>query len=140
MANATDYLENLTMPHVLGIAPMAMPAQLYVALCTDASTPTDATPGTEVSGGAYSRMPVQFAMVPGTPGEAANLQTLQWAVAAGAWGNVPYCEIWDAAFGGNRFFWLPLVDPSDGVTPITVTINDGDIMRIPASSLILRCD
>jgi hypothetical protein len=141
MANATDYLENLLMPHVLGITAMPMPVQLYVALCTDVSVPSDATPGTEVSGDtAYTRAAVQFGMVSGVPGEASNVQTLQWAIATVRWGNIPYIEVWDAASGGNRYFWLPLVDPTDGVTLITVTINAGDIMRIPASSLILTVD
>jgi hypothetical protein len=77
MANATDYLENLLMPHVLGITAMPMPVQLYVALCTDVSVPSDATPGTEVSGDtAYTRAAVQFGMVSGVPGEASNVQTL----------------------------------------------------------------
>jgi hypothetical protein len=141
MANATDWLENQVLPHVLGIAPMPVPSLLYAALCTDASTPDDATPGTEVSGGAYTRMPVTFAMVAGgVAGEAANQATLQWAIATADWGSLPWVEIWDAASGGNRYFYLPLVDPSDGVTPITVTVNNGDIMRIPAGLLIVTAD
>ena len=139
-ANATDYLENLVLPHVLGITAMPPPVQLYAALCTDASTPDDATPGTEVSGGAYSRMAASFGMVSGTNGEAANTATLQWAVATSDWGNIPWVELWDARTGGNRYFWLPLVDADDGVTPIVVPVHNGDIMRIPAGLLIVTAD
>lgn len=130
--SATTYLEQRVLSHTLAYGPMAAPAAVYVGLCT--TTPTAALGGTEVAGGGYARLGATFAA-----GVASNLAvnaaTLEFPLATGNWGSIGYFELWDASTAGNRLYWGPLVDPADGVTPITRTITNGDIMRITAGAL-----
>jgi len=44
----------------------------------------------------------------------------------------------NAATAGNRLYWGPLVDPTDGTTPITRNINAGDILRLSANQLSVQ--
>ena len=53
MGSISDFLENELLDHILGNGVWAQPGNLYIGLHT---TPcTDATHGTEVSGGSYAR-------------------------------------------------------------------------------------
>jgi hypothetical protein len=136
--SATDYLETQVLQHTLGILAMPMPATLYLVLCT--TVPSDATPGTEVTGGGYVRMHATYGLVAGRTDAAANLLTIEFPAATTAWGTVGWLEVWDAASAGNRQYWGPLVDPTDLVTPITRAVQAGDIMRIPAGTHVITAD
>jgi len=46
--------------------------------------------------------------------------------------------VWDAVTAGNRLYWGPLVDPTDGVTPISRSINSGDILRLSVNQLSVQ--
>ena len=136
--SATDYLETAVLQHTLGILTMPLPATLYLGLCT--AVPSDAAPGTAVVGGSYARMPVTFGMVAGHNDQAANLLTIEYPAATAAWGTVGWLEVWDNLSAGNRLYWGPTVDPTDLVTPITRSVQTGDIMRIPAGTVIITAD
>lgn len=134
--SATNYLRTKVLGHTLGFAAYAMPPAPWIGLTVTA--PTAAAGGQEVAGGAYVRMQGTFAMVVASTDHAANQATLEWPAATAGWGNLGWFELWDALTGGNRLYWGPLVDPTDGVTPIVRTILTGDIMRIPAGLLTVQ--
>ena len=136
--SATDYLERQVLQHTLLIAPMAPPPAVYVALCV--TLPSDAAPGDEVVGRGYRRSPATFAMLDGQPTAAANTAVVEFQPAMQRWGSVSWLELWDALAGGNRLYWGPLVDPEDGITPITRTIQATDILRLPAGSIVVTAD
>lgn len=136
--SATSYLEQAILGHTLAFAVMPMPVSVFVGLTT--SAPSAQTPGTEVSGGGYSRTQGTFALLNMPPNSiAANSATIQFNAATSDWGVVGWFEIWDAQLpGGNRLYWGPLLDPNDGVTQITRTVLTGDIMRFQAGTLLVQ--
>lgn len=136
--NATDYLETKLLEHTLAIAAFPKPATVWIALCI--STPTDATKGTEVSGGGYVRMQATFAQQAGRTDTYVNSATIEWPTATAPWGVVSHTEIWDAATAGNRLFWEPLVNPADMVTPVTKDVQAGDTLRIQPGGLRVSAD
>jgi len=130
--SATLFLEGAVLGHTLAFAPMTAPAGVFIALTTTA--PTAATPGAEVVGGSYARQSAVFAI--STPANvAANTATISFPAATANWGTISYFEIWSALTAGNRLYWGPLVDPIDGVTPISRTVLTGDIVRLQAGSI-----
>jgi hypothetical protein len=133
--SATTYLEQAVLSHTLAIGAMGFPTGLFVGLCAASAPPTAGTGGTEIAGGAYARLPATFALDTTPPNAASNTATLEWLPATAAWGLVGWFELWTALTGGTRFYWGPLVDPSDGVTPIVRSVQTGDIMRIQAGAL-----
>jgi hypothetical protein len=135
--SASTYLEGAVLGHTLGFAAMTMPTGVFVALCAASPSPTAGTGGTEVTGGAYARQGAVFAIT-GTPNIAANTATLEFPIATTNWGTIGFFEVWSALSGGNRLYWGPLVDPSDGVTPITRNILSGDIVRLSAGAVQIQ--
>lgn len=130
---ATLYLEQRVLGHTLGYAAYAMPASVYVGLCT--SPPSSTTGGAEVAGGAYARQHGTFAQAVTPTNVASNATTIEFPAATAAWGTIGWFEIWDATTSGNRLYWGVLVDPADGVTPITRDVQIGDILRFSAGVL-----
>ena len=63
--NASNYLENAALRHVLGIASFTPPSTVYCGLST--TTPNDAGNVTEPSGGSYARQVVAFNVSGTTP-------------------------------------------------------------------------
>ena len=136
--SATDYLRQRVLSHTLGFGAYVMPVNVYVGLCT--SAPTATAPGAEVStsGTAYVRRQATFALAAGRTDLATNPVTVEYPTAASNWGSLGYFELWDAVSAGNRLYWGPLVDPTDGVTPIIRNINAGDILRLSANQLSVQ--
>ena len=133
---ATVYTETAVLGHSLGFASMPMPAAVFVGLTS--SAPSASVPGSEVVGGGYTRQPTTFAIATGGPTvQAANAATIAWASATAAWGTIGWSEIWDALSGGTRLYWGQLVDPTDGVTPITRSVQVGDVVRLQAGALLV---
>jgi|SRR5215831_14096143 len=131
--SATVYLEQRVLGHTLGYQALTMPASVWLGLTT--SLPSATSAGQEVTGGAYARQQATFALSTGatvSPAMAANSATVQFPTATAPWGTVGWFELWDATTGGNRLYWGPLVDPADGITPITRSVQVGDIMRFQA--------
>ena len=136
--SATDYLRQRVLSHTLSYGAYVMPAGTYIALVT--TLPSATTPGIEVStaGTGYARQRGTFALVAGRTDLAATTVTIEYPPATIAWGAIGYFELWDAPTAGNRLYWGPLVDPTDGVTPITKNVTTGDIVRLPATNVTVQ--
>ena len=133
--SATTYTEQGVLGHTLGFASMAHPTSVFLGLCT--TPPTAAIGGTEVAAGGYARQATVFAI--STPANmAANTATIEFPAATASWGTVGYFEVWDALTVGTRLYWGPLVDPADGVTPITRNVQSGDIVRFTAGVIQVK--
>lgn len=130
--SATVYVERGVLGHTLAIAPLTAPAGVWLGLCLSTPAPTRSTGGTEVASLGYARVATVFALLANPDNAAANSVTVEFPPATGAWGTIGYFEVWSAATAGNRLYWGPLVDPVDGVTPITRNILPGDIVRFSA--------
>jgi hypothetical protein len=133
--SATTFTEQQVLGHTLAFAAMTMPAGCFIALCASSTPPTASTGGTEPVGNGYARQSAVFALITPPPTIAANTATISFPAATATWGTVGYFEIWSALTGGNRLYWGPLVDPADGVTPITRTVQTGDIIRLTAGTI-----
>jgi hypothetical protein len=127
MSSFNDYTENLVLTFLFTSSTATRPTAWYVGLFTAA--PSDTGGGTEVTGNAYARKVTGTITVSGTaPTAATNSAAIEFAAASGGnWGTVGWAAIFDASTGGNMLAWAPLTSSR--------TINDGDIFRIPASSL-----
>ena len=104
MANsATNYTENLLLSWLLTLSSTTRPTNWYLALFTTATS--DSTPGTEVSGTGYTRVPIQF-QVTQTAGttRARNVNTIAFTTAGSNWGTITHIGIFDASTGGNMLF------------------------------------
>lgn len=126
MASFSDYTENLVLNWLFTANSATRPTAWYVGLFT--SAPSDTGGGTEVSGSGYARTATGTITVSGTATTATNSAAIEFAAASGGnWGAVGWAAIFDASSGGNMLAWAPLTTSR--------TINDGDVFRIPASSL-----
>ena len=126
MSSFTDYTENLVLNWLLTTNSATRPTAWYVGLFTAA--PSDTGGGTEVSGSAYARVATGTITVSGTATTATNAAAIEFAAANGGnWGTITHAAIFDASTSGNMLAWAALTTSR--------TINDGDVLRIPASSL-----
>jgi hypothetical protein len=126
MSSFTDYTENLVLNWLLTTNSATRPTAWYVGLFTAA--PSDTGGGTEVSGNAYARVATGTITVSGTATTATNAAAIEFAAANGGnWGTITHAAIFDASTSGNMLAWAALTTSR--------TINDGDVLRIPASSL-----
>jgi len=126
MSSFSDYTENLILNYLLTTNSVTRPTAWYVGLFTAA--PSDTGGGTEVSGSAYVRKATGTMVVTGAATTAANAAAIEFAAASGGnWGTLTHAAIFDALTAGNMLAWAPLATAR--------TINDGDVFRIPASSL-----
>ena len=126
MSSFSDYTENLVLNYLFTAETATRPTAWYVGLFT--SAPSDTGGGTEVSGSAYVRKATGTITVAGTATTATNAAAIEFAAATGGnWGAIGWAAIFDAESGGNILAWAPLTTSR--------TINDGDVFRIPASSL-----
>jgi hypothetical protein len=126
MASFSDYTENLVLNWLFTANSATRPTAWYVGLFT--SAPSDTGGGTEVSGSGYARTATGTITVSGTATTATNSAAIEFAAASGGnWGTIGWAAIFDASSGGNMLAWAPLTTSR--------TINDGDVFRIPASSL-----
>ena len=122
----TDYLEDKILKHVFTNTAYTSPTTVYVGLFTVA--PSDTGGGTEVSGSAYARVVTGTISGSGTATTFTNAAAIEFAAASGGnWGTIGWAGIFDASTGGTLLAWAPLTTSK--------AINDGDIFRIPASSL-----
>ena len=126
MSSFTDYTENLVLTWLLTNGSATRPTAWYVGLFTAA--PSDTGGGTEVSGNGYARKATGTITVSGTATTATNSAAIEFDPASGGnWGTITHAAIFDASTGGNMIAWAQLTTAR--------TINDGDVFRIPASSL-----
>jgi hypothetical protein len=82
-----------------------------------------------VTGNGYARRATGTITVSGTsPTNATNAAAIEFAAASGGnWGSIGWAGIFDASTSGNLLAWAPLTTAR--------TINDGDVLRIPAGDL-----
>jgi len=126
MSSFSDYTESLVLNWLFTTNSATRPTAWYVGLFTAA--PSDTGGGTEVSGSAYARKATGTMTVSGTATTATNSAAIEFAAASGGnWGAITHAAIFDASTGGNMLAWAPLTTSR--------TINDGDVFRIPATSL-----
>lgn len=127
MSSFSDYAENLTLKFLFTTDTATRPTAWYVGLFTAA--PSDTGGGTEVTGSAYAREVTGTMTVSGTsPTNCTNSAAIEFAAAAGGnWGTVTHVAIFDAITSGNMLGWAALTTSR--------TINDGDILRVPAGDL-----
>lgn len=122
----TDYLEDKVLKHVFTNTAYTSPTTIYVGLFTAA--PSDTGGGTEVSGNAYARVSASLSVSGTNPTKATNGSAIEFAAASGGnWGTITYLGLFDALTTGNLLAYADLTTSR--------TVNDGDIFRIPASSL-----
>lgn len=107
------------------------PATLWIGLITAAGS--DASPGTEVTGGSYARVAVTSSLAnwagtqaagsttasSGTSGTTSNNNTVTFPAPTANWGTVVEFGIFDAATAGNEVIRAPLT--------ASQTINSGQI-------------
>jgi hypothetical protein len=126
MSSFSDYTENLLLNWLLTTNSATRPTAWYVGLFTAA--PSDTGGGTEVTGNGYARVATGTMSISGTATTASNASAIEFAAASGGnWGTITHAAIFDASSGGNMLAWAALTTSR--------TINDGDVFRIPASSL-----
>jgi hypothetical protein len=126
MSSFSNYTENLVLNYLFTTNSVTRPTAWFVGLFTAA--PSDAGGGTEVSGSGYVRKATGTITVSGTGTTATNSAAIEFAAASGGnWGTVTHAAIFDASTGGNMLAWAQLTTAR--------TINDGDVFRVPASSL-----
>jgi hypothetical protein len=128
MSSFNDYTENLALTYLFTTGSVTRPTAWYVGLFTAA--PSDTGGGTEVSGNGYARVSAGTISGSGTATTFTNAAAIEFAAASGGnWGSVGWAAIFDASTAGNMLAWAPLTTAR--------TINDGDVFRIPASSLTI---
>ena len=127
MSSFSDYTENLVLNWLFTTNSATRPTAWYVGLFT--ATPSDSGGGTEVSGNAYARTATGTMSVSGTsPTNCTNSAAIEFPAASGGnWGTITHVAIFDADTSGNMLGWAALTTSR--------TINDGDILRIPAGDL-----
>ena len=126
MSSFTDYTENLALTYLFNTGAVTRPTAWYVGLFTAA--PSDTGGGTEVTGNGYARVVTGTISGSGTATTFTNAAAIEFAAASGGnWGTIGWAGIFTASTGGTLLAWAPLTTSK--------AINDGDIFRIPASSL-----
>jgi len=127
MSSFTDHTESLVLTWLLTDGTATRPTAWYVGLFTAA--PSDTGGGTEVSGSGYARVATGTMTISGTsPTTATNAAAIEFAAASGGnWGAIGWAAIFDAETSGNMIAWAAL--------STSRTINDGDVLRIPAGDL-----
>jgi hypothetical protein len=127
MSAFSDYLENKVLNHLLGATTYTPPATVYFALYTAA--PSDAGGGTEVSGGAYTRVAVTNNATnwpSASFGIKRNSAVISFPEATATWGEIVAIGILDAATAGNLLFWTTITSR---------TVVQGDIPRFNAQGV-----
>lgn len=98
MGSFSDYLENATLDHVLGTAPLTSPT-VYIGLST--ADPTDDGSGmAEPAGGSYARVEMD-SWAAAASRAIANNATVTFPQASGSWGTITHWALFDAATNGN---------------------------------------
>lgn len=128
MSSFSDYTENLVLTYLFTTGSVTRPTAWYVGLFTAA--PSDTGGGTEVTGNGYARVVTGTISGSGTATTFSNAAAIEFAAASGGnWGTVGWAGIFDASTSGNLLAWAPLTTSR--------VINDGDVFRIPATSLTI---
>lgn len=118
----TNTFETRTLQWLFTADAVTRPTTWYVALFTAA--PSDLGGGTEVSGGAYVRKAVTFAVTGDT---ASNTAAVEFDAATTTWGLITHAAIFDASTAGNMIAYASLTTAKQ--------IDIDDVLRVPAGDL-----
>jgi hypothetical protein len=113
----TNYMEKAVLNAIGGNDAPVASMSLWLGLFTAA--PSDASGGTEVSGGNYARKSVGSwvtATVLGSGGAVSNVTNTVFGTATGAWGVVTHFAHFDDSETGNMIMWSSLTIPQTVVT------------------------
>lgn len=125
MSAFTNYAENKLIDHIYRGQPLSLPANWYVALMT--TLPSDASAGTEVTGGAYARValprdmdtwagtqgPGTTTVSTGASGTTSNNAVFTFPAPTDSWGTVVGLALFDQAVGGNMWSFGALGSPKN---------------------------
>lgn len=130
MNNATNYLENKLLDHVLR-GTVYTPPTLYVALYTSGTGLEENTPTGEVTGGGYARAKVSDfgGYTAASGGSSSNAAHIEFPAATVNWGTITHMALCDAATAGNVLIWAPFDTARD--------ITAGDAVRINANANVI---
>lgn len=124
-ANISPYFRDAILRWMLyGEAMPAAPTKPYLGLLRSAS------PGDEVSGGGYARVPVAGLFDPATGGATTNAMPIAMPTPTDTWQTVTHVCYFDAPAGGNAHFITPF---DSAFTPMA-----GDTVRFNIASLVVR--
>lgn len=123
----TNTIETRLLQWLLTTASVTRPTSWHIALFTAA--PSDAGGGTEVTGGAYVRMPAGFTVA---GDKASNTLAVEWPTATANWGTITHAALFDAATGGTMLTHAALTAPK--------TIEIGDVFRFPIGDFSVTLD
>jgi len=109
--------------------PYTAPAAVYTALFT--ASPSDVSPGMEVSGGSYARQLTAFSAPSAPSGSSvSNTADIVFPVASVAWGTVVAFGVFDAPVAGNLLCYGALTAPR------SIDVNDSE--RFPSGQLLIQ--
>ena len=119
--NLPDQIENQLLDALFGTAAFSVTTPVKVALMT--ANGNDSTPGTEVSGGGYSRQDVTFSAA--ASGSTSNAAAVEFT-------NMPACtvvgiEIYDSAGTPKRLAF--------GALTSAKTLSSGDTLRFASTTI-----
>ena len=117
MGSFTNYMEKTVLNAMGGNGSPVASMSLWMGLFTTA--PSDASGGTEVSGGNYARKSVGAwvtATVVGSGVGFSNVTNTTFGTATGAWGAVSCFALFDDSSTGNMILWSSLTIPQTVVT------------------------
>jgi hypothetical protein len=118
MGSFTNYMEKKVMDAICGNAAAELSSiSMWLGLFTAA--PSDASGGTEVSGGNYARKSVGSWLTVTVLASGAGLSNVTNTVfdtATGAWGDVSHFALFDDSETGNMIMWSALTVPQTVVT------------------------
>lgn len=118
----SNTLELAQLDEVLGGTAFAAPATVYMALYS--ASPTDASAGTELTGGGYARVAItnNTTNFP-SANPKVNGTAITFPAATADWARAYSWQLLDASSGGNRLYWGPLAGASK-VAVVNDTTND----------------
>lgn len=119
------YLRANVLNHVFRNTSYTSPAAVYVALFT--TTPSDISPGVEVSGGGYSRQLATFGAPSGS--SISNSADVIFPIASAPWGTVVAFGLFDSPVAGNLLCYGALTAPRD--------VLASDQERFPTGQLVI---
>lgn len=117
MGSFTDYLEKKVLNALCGNGDPLGSISMWMGLFTAA--PSDASGGTEVSGGNYARKSVgtwATAALGDSYAGLVNVTNTVFGTATGSWGNITHFALFDDSSTGNMLMWATLTSVRNVMT------------------------
>lgn len=133
MSSLSDYLEQQIIRHLFRTGSFTAPTVLGIALFTTPAS--DASAGTEVTGGSYARVtrnPLDANWSAPVDGTTSNVSVITFPTATANWGMITHAGIFDASSGGNLLMYAPLDE--------SILVQTGDIFAFQPGQLVFSID